>query len=158
MPKAKIDKEWRIWLAVGGFLLLLVLYLYIASRPPTEGGENLWRVTKALGPTTLSLKSEGKVVEFRIAGLKVPRDRENQIKDFLARTLESQWVRIKVLREGKGDLREGLLYLSGEDISARLVRLGMAEIDRDEQGFDVRPYIELEQEAKREKKGIWSEK
>jgi|UniRef100_A0A7C4EVL1 endonuclease YncB( thermonuclease family) len=158
MPKVKIEKEWRIWLAVGGFLLLLVLYLYIASRPPTEGGENLWRVTKVIGPTTLSLKSEGKVVEFRIAGLKVPQDREAQMKDFLAKTLESKWVRIKVLREGKGDLREGLLYLSGEDISARLVRLGMAEIDREEQGFDVRPYIELEQEARREKKGIWSEK
>ncbi len=115
-------------------------------------------MTKVLGPTTLSLKSEGKVVEFRIAGLKSPQDREAQMKDFLAKTLESKWVRIKVLRERNGDIREGLLYLSGEDINARLVRLGMAEIDRDEQGFDVRPYIELEQEARREKKGIWSEK
>ncbi|MGB9615865.1 MAG: thermonuclease family protein [Desulfomonilaceae bacterium] len=158
MPKVKMEKEWRIWLAVGAFLLLLILYLYIASRPPTEGGESLWRVTKVLGPTTLSLKSEGKVVEFKIAGLKTPQDREAQMKDFLAKTLESKWVRIKVLREGKGDVREGLLYLSGEDINARLVRLGLAEIDRDEQGFDVRPYIELEQEARREKKGIWSEK
>ncbi len=36
MPKVKIEKEWRIWVAVGAFLLLLVLYLYIASRPPTR--------------------------------------------------------------------------------------------------------------------------
>lgn len=158
MPKVKFEKEWRIWLTVGGFLLLLVLYLYVASRPPTEGGEKLWRVTKVLEPANLSLKSAGKVIEFKIAGLKIPQNREGQIKDFLNKTLESKWVRIKVLREGKNDLREGLLYLSGEDIAARLVRLGMAEIDRDEQGFDVRPYIELEQEARREKKGIWGEK
>ncbi len=158
MPKVKIEKEWRIWVTVAGLLLIVVLYLYFASRPPTEGGENLWRVTKILGPTDLSLKSEGQVIEFKIAGLKFPQDREAQMKEFLTKTLESQWVRIRVLRQDKSGTREGLLYLSGEDINARVVRLGLAEIDREEQGFDVRPYIELEQEAKREKKGIWRDK
>jgi len=158
MPKVKIDKEWRIWLAVGGFLVLLVLYLYFASRPPSEGGENLQYVTKVIGPTNLSLKSEGKVMEFKVAGLKIPQDKAGQMKDFLTKTLEFQWVRIKVLRQGENDVREGLLYLAGEDINARAVRLGLAEIDREEQGFDVRPYMELEQEARRERKGIWSGK
>ncbi len=37
-----------------------------------------------------------------------------------------------------------------------MVRQGMAEVDREEKAFDVRPYIELEQEARRERKGIWS--
>lgn len=158
MPKVKIEKEWRIWLTVGGFLIVLILYLYVASRPPTEGGEKLWRVMKVLSSTNLSLKSEGKVIEFKIAGLKTPEDRAGHLREFLNKTLESQWVRIKVLRQGKDGIREGLLYLSGEDINARVVRLGLAEIDREERGFDVRPYIELEQEARREKKGIWKEK
>jgi hypothetical protein len=31
----------------------------------------------------------------------------------------------------------------------------LAEIDREEKTFDIRPYIELEQEAQREKRGMW---
>ena len=47
--------------------------------------------------------------------------------------------------------------MSGEDIIARMIRQGLAEIDRDEKSFDVRPYMELEQEAKRERKGLWAQ-
>ncbi len=43
------------------------------------------------------------------------------------------------------------------DVIARMIRQGLAEIDRDERSFDVRPYMELEQEAKRERKGLWSQ-
>lgn len=158
MPKLKFDKEWRIWISLGAVVAAVVLYLYVASRPPTEGGENLWRVIKVVDTNQLSLKSSGNVVQFKLAGLVIPKDQEDQIREFLSKNLDTQWVRIKVLREGPGDVREGLLYLSGEDINARLVRHGMAEIDRGEQGFDVRPYIELELQAKREKKGIWRER
>jgi len=158
MAKLKFDKEWRIWISVGAVFAIVVIYLYVASRPPTEGGENLWRVIKVVDANQLSLKSSGNVVQFKLAGLRIPKEQEEQIREFLAKNLDTHWVRIKVLREGPGDVREGLLYLSGEDINARLVRHGMAEIDRAEQSFDVRPYIELEQEAKREKKGIWRQR
>jgi endonuclease YncB( thermonuclease family) len=158
MAKLKFDKEWRLWISVGAVFAAVVLYLYVASRPPTEGGENLWRVIKVLDSRQVSLKGSGNVVNFKLAGLKIPEEQEEQIREFLSKNLDTQWVRIKVLKEGPGDVREGLLYLSGEDINARLVRHGMAEIDREEQGFDVRPYIELEQEAKREKKGLWRDR
>ena len=36
-----------------------------------------------------------------------------------------------------------------------MIRQGLAEIDREEKDFDIRPYIELEQEAKREQRGLW---
>ncbi len=71
--------------------------------------------------------------------------------------LENNWVRIKIVRDDSQGAKEGFLYLSGEDVIARLIRQGMAEIDRNEKSFDVRPYIELEQEAKRERKGFWGQ-
>jgi endonuclease YncB( thermonuclease family) len=55
------------------------------------------------------------------------------------------------------DLKEGFVFISGEEVNARMIRMGLAEIDRDETAFDIRPYIELEQEAKREKRGMWSQ-
>lgn len=155
MAKVRIEKEWRIWASVGALFVLLVGYLYFASRPPTEGGENLWKVTKVVDAQDLMLKSSGATVHFRLAGMRIPASQTEAAKEFLTKTLDSKWVRVKTLREGPQDVKEGLVFLSGEDINARLVRLGMAEIDRNESGFDIRPYIELEQEANREKKGLW---
>jgi endonuclease YncB( thermonuclease family) len=37
-----------------------------------------------------------------------------------------------------------------------MIRLGLANIDRDEKSFDIRPYIELEQEAEKSKRGLWN--
>jgi hypothetical protein len=127
----------------------------MASRPPTEGGEYLWNVTKIVDETDLSLRGSGNIVELKLAGLRVPSGQAQAARDFLTKTLENQWVRIKILRDGPKGSKEGFVFLSGEDTSARMIRQGLAEIDREEKDFDIRPYIELEQEAKREQRGLW---
>jgi endonuclease YncB( thermonuclease family) len=48
------------------------------------------------------------------------------------------------------------VFLAVDDVNAKLIRQGLAEINRDEKSFDIRPYIELEHEAQREKRGMWS--
>jgi endonuclease YncB( thermonuclease family) len=155
MAKVRFEKEWRIWASIGALLVLVVGYLYMASRPPTEGGEHLWKVTKVVDAQDLTLKGSGNTIHFKLAGMRIPTSQTEAAKDFLTKTLDTKWVRVKTLREVPGGVKEGLVFLSGEDINARLIRLGMAEIDREESGFDIRPYIELEQEASREKKGLW---
>lgn len=155
MAKLRLENEWKMWLGLGAVFVIIAVYLYMVSRPPTEGGEPLWHVTKVIDAQNISLKGSGEVVQFKLAGLQIPQSEEEAAKDFLTRTLLNQWVRIKVLREEPKNVKEGFILLSGEDINARMVRQGMAEIKRDDAGFDVRPYIELEQEAKREKRGLW---
>jgi endonuclease YncB( thermonuclease family) len=155
MAKLRLQSEWKMWAAIGGILLLVIFYLYMASRPPMEGGEYLWNVTKIVDERDLTLKGSGSVIELRLAGLRIPPDQAQAARDFLAKTLENQWVRVKILREGPKGIKEGFVFLSGEDTNARMIRLGLAEIDREEKDFDVRPYIELEQEAKREQRGLW---
>ena len=155
MAKLRLEKEWKIWVSLGAIFLLLVVYLYMASRHPTEGGEYLWRVNKIIDGKNMSLKGSGNVVQIQLAGLRIPQSQEEAAKEFLTKALEAKWVRMKPVREKPKGPIEGFVFLSGEDINARLIRLGMAEIDREEQGFDIRPYIELELEAKREKKGLW---
>jgi endonuclease YncB( thermonuclease family) len=59
-------------------------------------------------------------------------------------------------KEVPSGVKEGFVYISGEDVSARMIRLGLANIDRDEKSFDIRPYIELEQEAEKSKRGLWN--
>ena len=157
MAKLRLEQEWKIWAAVAAIFLLVALYLYVASRPPMEGGEYLWNVAKVIDSRNLSLKGSGEVIQFKLAGLRVPQSQEEAAREYLEKTLLSNWVRIKTVRQDPKGIKEGLVFLSGDDISARMVRQGLAEIDRDEKGFDIRPYIELEQEAKRQQRGLWRE-
>ena len=157
MAKVRFESEWKLWAGLAAVIALVIVYLYFASRPPMEGGEYLWNVTKIVDSRTLSLRGSGSLIQFRLAGLVVPKSQEKALQDFLAKNLLNEWVRIKILREGPQGTKEGLVYLSGEDITARIIRQGLAEIDRNETAFDVRPYIELEQEAKKQRKGLWGE-
>ena len=144
MAKIRLQSEWKIWAALGGILLLVIFYLYMASRPPMEGSEYLWNVTKIVDEKDLALRGSGKVIQLKLAGLSVPPGQAQAAHDFLTKTLENQWVRVKILRDGPKGVKEGFVFLSGEDTSARMIRQGLAEIEREEKDFDVRPYIELE--------------
>jgi len=156
MAKLQLRGEWKLWAGFAAIFILIAFYLYMVSRPPMEGGEYLWRVDKILSSKDFSLRSLGKVIPFRLIALRTPQSQEPAARDYVTKTLENNWVRIKIVREDPQGVKEGFLYLSGEDVIARMIRQGLAEIDRDERSFDVRPYMELEQEAKRERKGLWS--
>ena len=157
MAKLQFKKEWRLWVGIAAVLAVLIGYLYLASRPPMEGGKYLWYVAKVSGPTDLTLRGTGKVITFKLAGVKVPPRGEEAARDFLDKTLTGQWVAIKAIGQGEKEEKTGFVYLSGDDINARMIRLGLVELDRSVRGFDIRPYIELEQEAKRQQRGLWAE-
>jgi endonuclease YncB( thermonuclease family) len=157
MAKLQLKGEWKLWAGFAAIFILVAFYLYMVSRPPTEGGEYLWRVDKVISSKEFSLRSLGNIIKFRLIAVHVPQSQEQAARTYLTSSLENQWVRIKILRDDPQGTKEGFLYTSGEDIIARMVRQGLAEIDRDEKSFDVRPYMELEQEAKRERKGLWAQ-
>ena len=156
MAKLKWKNEWKLWVGIGLLFLLLVGYLYWVSRPPSESGQPLWMVTQIVDGTTLTLRGSGKIIDIKLAGLNVPQSQEANAKEFLTKTLNDKWVRIKLEKEVPSAVKEGFVYISGEDVSARMIRLGLANIDRDEKSFDIRPYIELEQEAEKSKRGLWN--
>jgi endonuclease YncB( thermonuclease family) len=156
VAKVQIKGEWKLWVGLAGFFLLGVVYLYYVSRPPMEGDEYLWSVTKVVSPKRLSLKGSGKQIEFVLAGLAVPKSQESTAQKMLEKTLTGRWVRIKPLKGSSKDVQEGLVFLSGEDLLARMIRQGLGQVSRTEKGFDIRPYIELELEAKRAKRGLWA--
>jgi endonuclease YncB( thermonuclease family) len=155
MAKLRLQGEWKIWLSLGGIFVLVAIYLYLVSRPPMEGGEYLWRVIKIQDARNLSLKGSGNVIKFRLIGLQIPSSQEQAAREFVTKSLDDEWVRIKTIRELPDGVKEGFVYLSGEDMIARMIRQGLAKVDVDEKSIDVRPYIELEQESKREKRGLW---
>ncbi|MGC8602441.1 MAG: thermonuclease family protein [Desulfomonilaceae bacterium] len=156
MAKLKLKNEWKLWAGIGALSIFLIVYLYWISRPPTEAGERLWRVTQVVDGRTLKLRGSGKIIEVRLVGLNVPVSQDIPARDFLTKTLNDKWVKVKIERDSQNNLKEGFVYISGEDVTARMIRLGLATIVRDEKSFDVRPYIELEQEAENAKRGLWN--
>ncbi len=157
MAKLRLQSEWKLWAGIAALILVIIGYLYFLSRPPMEGGEYLWRVTKIDDEKTLTVRGSGVLFQFRLMGLRIPKAQDAAAKEYLTKALLNQWVRLKIVQEPAQAPKEGFVLLSGEDINARMVRQGLAEIDRDEKAFDIRPYLELEQEAQREKRGMWSQ-
>lgn len=155
MAKLKLENEWKMWAAFAGLFIIIAVYLYFVSRPPMEGGEYLWKVTRIVDAVTTDLRGSGSNIRLKLLGIRVPQSQEEAAKDYLAKTVENQWVRVKVVKEGSNNVKEGFIYLAGDDIVSRMVRQGLAEVDKNETAFDIRNYIELEQDAKREKKGLW---
>lgn len=156
MAKVRFQGEWKMWVGIAGLVVAGVLYLYFISRPPMEGGEYLWQVKRIVDPKTLALTGSGKTIQFVLAGIDVPESEAQAARDLLTQTLQDKWVRIKPLEKAFAANSAGFVFLSGEDMHARMIRQGVARIDRNEKDFDVRPYIELEMEAKKEKRGLWS--
>lgn len=157
MAKVRLEKEWRLWLSLGALTLLIIGYLYFISRPPMEGGEYLWRVVQIAGPSQLTLKGQGKTIQFKMIGLEIPKAQVGPATDSLKQVLENQWVKLRVIRDDPKGVKEGFVFLSGEDMHARLIRQGLAKMERTDEQYDVRPYIELELEAKRKKRGLWAQ-
>jgi endonuclease YncB( thermonuclease family) len=150
-----LEGEWKLWAGVGAIILATVVMLYLMSRPPKEGSEYLKQVTKIVDERTLTLRGAGQTVEFRFIGLDIPDARKKAVRDLLKNTLLEQWVRTKAIGDETKPVMEGFVYISGEDVHARIIRQGLATVDRGETRFDVSPYVELELEAKREKRGLW---
>ena len=52
----------------------------------------------------------------------------------------------------------GVIILEGKNINLEMIRAGLAEVYRGEppKGFDLKPFIQAETEAKETQKGMWS--
>ncbi len=155
MAKQRLKDEWKMWIGLFGVFLAVVAFLYLISRPPMEGGEYQWQVIKITEDGNLSLKGSGKTLEFKLAALEIPEGQSKAVKDLLSKSLQDKWVRIRPVRDDAKGVKEGFVYLEGEDIHARIIRQGLAKIDKNEKSFDVRDYVELELEAKKGQRGIW---
>jgi endonuclease YncB( thermonuclease family) len=156
MAKVQIKNEWKMWLGIGIFGLLIIASLYWVSRPPTEGGEYLWMVTEIVDGNTIRVKGSGEEMKVSIIALDTPAPIQPQARDYLEGELLNQWVRIKPIATIDEDHKKGFVYISGEDMTARLIRRGLAKVDTSEKSVDTRAFVELEQEAKRAKRGLWS--
>jgi len=79
-------------------------------------------------------------------------------KEYLAELILNELVDIKAYGQDRDDNVLGVIFLEGKNINLEMVRAGLAEVCRGKppRGLNLEPYLKLEAEARKAKRGIWS--
>ena len=79
-------------------------------------------------------------------------------KKYLASLILNKVVEIKYYVFDRYYRVLGVIFLEGKNINLEMIRAGLAEVYRGKppKGFDLKPYIQAEEEAKVDKRGMWS--
>jgi micrococcal nuclease len=79
-------------------------------------------------------------------------------KAYLAELLLNALVDIKAYGQDINDHIVGVIFLGGKNINLEMVRAGLAEVCRGKppNGLNLGPYLKVEAEARKAKRGIWS--
>ncbi len=79
-------------------------------------------------------------------------------KEYLAELILNELVDIKAYGQDTNDRILGVVFLEGKNINLEIVRAGLAEVCRGKapKGLNLEPYLKVEAEARKAKRGIWS--
>lgn len=118
------------------------------------------RVVRVIDGDTLQILSDGNLSRVRLVGIDAPESKQpygQRSKQNLLKLVGQK----KVLAKGKATDRYGrylaVIYLDGVDVNASQVSAGLAWAYR-YKGKAINPgYVELEEAAKYNKSGLWSD-
>lgn len=137
---------------------------------------SLWSASGAAWQATVLFCSDGdtcrvgsskKSVRVRLIGIDAPEVRHGDepgqpfgetSKDYLNGLVKGRSVEIR--NYGKDEYGRILGVLTGRnglDINEEMIRTGMAEVYRGRSSFDQMPLLKVQEIARKEKKGIWSQ-
>jgi len=79
-------------------------------------------------------------------------------KEYLTEAILNRVVEIKGYGLDRDDHVLGEVFLRGKNINLEMVRTGVAEVCRGKppMSFDPEPYLKVEEEARKAKRGIWA--
>lgn len=143
---------------------LLILFLLVFHN---SSFADQYRVTKVYDGETIKAKGHGAEIKIRLAGIDAPeicksiretgQPFSRKSKEYLAGLVLNKTVEI----EGYGYQRYneilGSIFLDGESVNLKMVRAGLAEVNRGNSPSDLEfePFVKAENEARSAKKGIW---
>lgn len=157
---------------LAAIVLLMALSFYSCSTHHYSTKLS-YRVIKIYDGDTL-LVTDGNIdIKIRLAGIDAPEKATywgRRAKIYLEELLLNKNVSIQQLAVGKYNRLIATVFLEQDNINHKITRDGFAEyyrigcIDYEKQNkkgaykYDIKPYIQLEKEAKNKKLNIWSAK
>lgn len=144
-------------------MALSLLVQNSSKEPPPAAGH--FRVKKVVDGDTVVLEGCGILFKARLAGIDAPemgwKDLPGQpyserARDYLTSLVHSCALELRQI--GIDDFNRPLVFLRCGDVEVnlRMVETGMSEAYRGRTEFDVRPFSQAEERARRQRLNIWS--
>ena len=144
------------------FLIAFLLALVTVSSA------DQFKVTRVYDGDTVQAVGHDIEIKVRLVGIDSPETSKKKrdpgqpysqkAKKHLAGLILNKVVEIKGYGLGHYNRILGVIYLDGENINLEMVKAGLAEVYRGKppKGFDLKPYLQAEAEAKKIQRGKWS--
>jgi endonuclease YncB( thermonuclease family) len=150
----------RIYLPIFAFCLLYFVKASFAGQ---------FKVIRVYDGDTLRAESLGIEVTVRLVGIDAPKTskKKNQpgqpfsqrAKIHLQKLVLDKTVEIEGYGLDRYSRFLGVVFIDGKNVNLEMVKEGLAEVYRGKPpaGFDSQPYRKAEQEARKNKHGMWSQ-
>ena len=139
------------------FLIIGAALLTISLSSGAQKVEVVSRVVRVIDGDTIDIFANGKKLRIRFEGVDCPETGQSygsQAKDFTARLLQDRMVTVRLLGAHENRII-ARVFVDGRDVSAELVRAGMAwhyaALSKDQ------VLAGLEKDARARKIGLWSQ-
>ena len=147
-----------------------ILILFLLALPIISFADQ-FKVTRVYDGDTVQAEEYGwgvNTLKVRLAGIDTPETSKSKrdpgqpfsqhAKKYLASLILNKVVEIKYYVFDRYYRVLGVIFLEGKNINLEMIRAGLAEVYRGKppKGFDLKPYIQAEAEAKEDQRGMWS--
>ena len=116
-------------------------------------------ITKVYDGDTLTLQNNNGIYKIRLAGIDAPESRQaygNVSRNYLYNMVRDRFVYAEVRSKDRYGRYVAKIILDNTDVNAEMLRAGLAwHYKQYDNNYE---YARLEQEAKRNRRGLWIEK
>ena len=145
-------------------LILMMVVNCIIVDIPSANAQKIYNnipgvVVKVYDGDTLTLQNNNGIYKIRLAGIDAPESRQaygNVSRNYLYNMVRDRFVYAEVHDKDRYGRYVAKIMLDNTDVNAEMLRAGLAWHYKQ---YDKNPeYARLEQEAKRNRRGLWIEK
>ncbi len=148
------------------FRIILILVSFILVHPLISvAGE--FNVVRVYDGDTIKATGHYFEIKIRLAGIDSPEASKGKrqpgqpfcqkAKKYLSCMVLYETVEIKRYGFDRYGRTWGVVYLDGKNINLEMIKAGLAEFYREKspKGFNIKPYIEAEEQARKTRCGMW---
>ena len=149
----------KISISISVFILLFFAHTSFGAQ---------FMVTRVIDGDTVKARSISKEITIRLVGIDAPeasrkknepgQPYSRKARDYLTDLLLNKIIKIEEYGTDRYRHILGVIYVDGKNVNLRMVQVGLAEAYKGQpaKGFKPQPYEIAEQEARRNKRGVWS--
>jgi endonuclease YncB( thermonuclease family) len=148
---------------INRYLKIVLILLFLSAI--SFAGQ--FKVTRVTDGDTIKVTGDGSKITIRLVGIDAPETSKKKHEPgqpfsqkstkYLASLVLNKVVDLKSYGTGRYGRTLGVVFVNGKNVNLAMVKAGLAEVyrGRPAKGFNPQPYKTAEQEARKNKRGMW---